>query len=33
MKQWVDRYSGWENVQEFLAQYGAPPNDAFMANL
>jgi multiple sugar transport system substrate-binding protein len=31
LKKWVDRYGGWEKVQEFLAQYGAPPNDAFMS--
>lgn len=30
MKQWIDRYGGWQNVQNFLAQYGAPPNDPFM---
>jgi multiple sugar transport system substrate-binding protein len=31
LQTWVERYGGWEKVQEFLAQYGAPPNDAFMA--
>lgn len=28
---WIERYGGWEKTQEFLAQYGASPNDAFMA--
>ncbi|HZJ09614.1 MAG TPA: ABC transporter substrate-binding protein [Trueperaceae bacterium] len=31
MKRWIDRYGGWSEVQRFLAQYGAAPNDAFMA--
>jgi multiple sugar transport system substrate-binding protein len=30
MKQWVDRYGGWEKLQSFKNQYGAPPNDIFM---
>lgn len=32
MQKWIDRYGGWEKTQEFLAQYGASPNDAFMAS-
>jgi multiple sugar transport system substrate-binding protein len=28
---WVDRYGGWENLQNFRASYGAPPNDLFMS--
>ena len=32
MKKWVDRYGGWQAVQNFQAQYGAPPNDLFMGN-
>ena len=32
LQQWIERYGGWENIQSFLAQYGAPPNDAFMSN-
>ena len=31
MKRWIDRYGGWAETQRFLAQYGAAPNDAFMA--
>jgi multiple sugar transport system substrate-binding protein len=30
MKEWVDRYGGWEKVQAFLGQFGASPDDAFM---
>jgi multiple sugar transport system substrate-binding protein len=30
MKKWVDRYGGWEKLQSFRNQYGAPPNDIFM---
>jgi multiple sugar transport system substrate-binding protein len=30
MKKWVDRYGGWEKLQGFKNQYGAPPNDIFM---
>jgi multiple sugar transport system substrate-binding protein len=32
IKQWIDRYGGWQNVQDFRAQFGAPPNDIFMSN-
>jgi multiple sugar transport system substrate-binding protein len=32
IKQWVDRYGGWQALQDFRAQYGAPPNDLFMGN-
>ncbi len=32
VKTWVDRYGGWQNVQNFKAQFGAAPNDVFMAN-
>ena len=31
IKKWIDRYGGWGNVQRYLAQFGAPPNDAFMS--
>jgi len=31
VKGWVDRYGGWENLQNFRASYGAPPNDLFMS--
>jgi multiple sugar transport system substrate-binding protein len=31
IKSWIDRYGGWAELQRFLAQFGAPPNDAFMA--
>jgi multiple sugar transport system substrate-binding protein len=33
VKTWVDRYGGWDALQEFNAQYNtAPPNDNFMSN-
>jgi multiple sugar transport system substrate-binding protein len=32
IKSWVDRYGGWQAVQDFRAQFGAPPNDIFMSN-
>ena len=32
IKRWVDRYGGWQALQDFRAQYGAPPNDLFMSN-
>jgi multiple sugar transport system substrate-binding protein len=31
VKGWVDRYGGWENLQNFRASYGSPPNDLFMS--
>jgi len=31
IKSWVDRYGGWQAVQNFNAQFGAPPNDNFMS--
>ena len=31
IKYWVDRYGGWDKIQEFRATFGAPPNDAFMS--
>jgi multiple sugar transport system substrate-binding protein len=31
IKKWIDRYGGWQNVQAFAAQFGAPPNDIFMS--
>lgn len=31
VKRWVDRYGGWDKIQEFRATFGAPPNDAFMS--
>jgi multiple sugar transport system substrate-binding protein len=30
VKRWVDRYGGYAELQRFMANYGAPPNDAFM---
>ena len=32
IKQWVDRYGGWQALQDYRAQFGAPPNDLFMGN-
>jgi multiple sugar transport system substrate-binding protein len=32
VKTWVDRYGGWQELQNFRAQFGAPPNDIFMSN-
>jgi multiple sugar transport system substrate-binding protein len=32
MKSWVDRYGGWERVQNFRSLFGAPPNDLFMSS-
>lgn len=31
IKQWYDRYGGYDAVQEFRSTFGAPPNDAFMS--
>ena len=31
MKKWVDRYGGWQKLQDFKAKFGAAPNDPFMA--
>jgi multiple sugar transport system substrate-binding protein len=31
IKGWIDRYGGWQNVQNFRATYGAAPNDLFMS--
>jgi multiple sugar transport system substrate-binding protein len=31
VKTWVDRYGGWDAVQEFRASFGPAPNDAFMS--
>jgi multiple sugar transport system substrate-binding protein len=31
IKSWIDRYGGWQNVQNFQSQFGAPPNDLFMS--
>ncbi len=31
MKQWYDRYGGYDKVQEIRSTFGAPPNDAFMS--
>lgn len=30
IKSWVDRYGGWQNLANYRASYGAPPNDLFM---
>jgi multiple sugar transport system substrate-binding protein len=32
IKMWVDRYGGWQALQDYRAQFGAPPNDLFMGN-
>lgn len=32
IKGWVDRYGGWQNIQNYAANFGAPPNDLFMGN-
>ena len=31
IKQWVDRYGGWQQVQSFRSQFAAPPQDEFMS--
>jgi multiple sugar transport system substrate-binding protein len=31
IKGWVERYGGWDAIQAFRSQFGAPPNDAFMS--
>ncbi len=31
VKTWVDRYGGWQALQNFRAQFSAPPNDIFMS--
>jgi multiple sugar transport system substrate-binding protein len=31
IKDWVDRYGGWQELQNFNASYGSPPNDIFMS--
>lgn len=31
IKGWVDRYGGWQNLQNIRASYGSPPNDLFMS--
>lgn len=28
---WIERYGGWQNLQNFRASYGSPPNDIFMS--
>jgi len=30
-KTWIDRYGGWQNHQNFKANFGAAPNDPFMS--
>lgn len=30
VKKWIDRYGGWQAVQNYRAKFGAPPNDLFM---
>lgn len=32
VQSWIERYGGWQNVQDFRAQFGAPPNDIFMSS-
>jgi multiple sugar transport system substrate-binding protein len=31
IKKWVDRYGGWQKIQNFQAGFSAPPNDMFMS--
>lgn len=31
IKGWIDRYGGWQNHQNFRANFASPPNDAFMS--
>ncbi|MDP9309573.1 MAG: ABC transporter substrate-binding protein [Chloroflexota bacterium] len=31
IKQWYDRYGGYDAIQKFRSTFGAPPNDAFMS--
>lgn len=31
IKEWIDRYGGWDQLQAFRNQFGAPPNDVFMS--
>ena len=31
IKGWVDRYGGWQNLQNYAASYASPPNDIFMS--
>jgi multiple sugar transport system substrate-binding protein len=31
IKRWVDRYGGWQNLQDYRNRFGAPPNDLFMS--
>jgi multiple sugar transport system substrate-binding protein len=31
IKQWVDRYGGWQKIQTFRSQFAAPPQDEFMS--
>ncbi len=31
VKKWVDRYGGWDKIQEFRSTFQSPPNDAFMS--
>ncbi|MFP4344895.1 MAG: ABC transporter substrate-binding protein [Anaerolineales bacterium] len=30
-KDWIDRYGGWQELQNYRARYSAPPNDLFMS--
>jgi multiple sugar transport system substrate-binding protein len=32
IRRWIDRYGGWAELQRFMAQFGAPPNDPFMTS-
>lgn len=32
IKKWVDRYGGWQTVNDYKAKFAAPPNDLFMGN-
>ena len=31
IKEWIDRYGGYQNFQRFTQGFSAPPNDAFMS--
>lgn len=32
IKTWVDRYGGWDRLQEFRNRFGSAPNDLFMSS-
>jgi len=32
IKKWVERYGGWQALENYKASFGAPPNDLFMSS-